>query len=91
LRSAHPHVQSLLIQAAWRMSRSSDKRTAGLRAWADAITHRRGQKVAMVALARRLARILFAMWRDNAEYQAKHIRVITGTAPAIVEGETAVV
>ena len=35
LRSAHPHVQSLLIQAAWRMSRSSDAKTAGLRAWAQ--------------------------------------------------------
>ena len=44
LRSAHPHVQSLLIQAAWRMSRSSDAKTAGLRAWADAITHRRGEE-----------------------------------------------
>ena len=71
LRSAHPHVQSLLVQAAWRMSRSSDAKTAGLRAWADAITHRRGKKVAMVALARRLARILFAMWRDETEYQAE--------------------
>ena len=28
LRSAHPHVQSLLIQAAWRMSRSADAKTA---------------------------------------------------------------
>ena len=27
LRSAHPHVQSLLVQAAWRMSRSSDAKT----------------------------------------------------------------
>jgi transposase len=76
LRSAHPYVQSLLIQAAWRMSRSSDVKTAGLRAWAEAITHRRGKKVAMVALARRLARILFAMWRDETEYQATRVRLI---------------
>jgi transposase len=91
LRSAHPHVQSLLIQAAWRLSRSSDAKTAGLRAWADAITHRRGKKVAMVALARRLARILFAMWRDGTDYQAKRVRVINGTAPATVDGAAAVV
>jgi transposase len=89
LRSAHPHVQSLLIQAAWRMSRSSDPKTARLRAWADAITHRRGKKVAMVALARRLARILFAMWRDETEYQAKRVRVINGTAPTIVDAAAA--
>jgi transposase len=90
LRSAHPHVQSLLIQAAWRMSRSSDVKTAGLRASADAITRRRGKKVAMVALARRLARILFAMWRDEAEYQAKRVRVINGTVPTIVDAAAAV-
>lgn len=83
LRSAHPYVQSLLIQAAWRMSRSSDAKTAGLRAWAQAITHRRGKKVAMVALARRLARILFGMWRDQTEYHATPVRSVCRTAPAV--------
>jgi transposase len=86
LRSAHPQVQSLLIQAAWRMSRSRDARTAGLRAWADAITRRRGKKVAMVALARRLARILFGMWRDQTEYQATRVRAVASTTPALADG-----
>ena len=86
LRSAHPHVQSLLIQAAWRMSRSSNAKTAALRAWADAITHRRGKKVAMVALARRLARILFGMWRDQTEYQSQRVRMVHRSAPASADG-----
>jgi transposase len=86
LRSAHPHVQSLLVQAAWRMSRSSDPKTAGLRAWAAAIAQRRGKKVAMVALARRLARILFGMWRDQTEYQAKRVRPLRPTAPPTENG-----
>jgi transposase len=90
LRSAHPQVQSLLIQAAWRMSRSPDAKTAALRAWANAITHRRGKKVAMVALARRLARILFAMWRDETTYQATRVRVISRPMPTIVDGPAAV-
>jgi hypothetical protein len=72
------------------MNRSSDLKTAGLRAWADAITRRRGKKVAMVALARRLARILFAMWRDGTEYQAKRVRVINASVPATVNSATAV-
>jgi transposase len=74
IRSAHPQVQSLLVQAAWRVSRSSDPRTAPLRAWAQGIARRRGKKVAMVALARRLARMLFAMWRDQKDYQPKRMR-----------------
>ena len=45
----------------------------------------------MVALARRLARILFAMWRDQTEYQAKRVRLIRCTAPAIVDGTAATV
>jgi len=74
LRSAHPQVQSLLVQAAWRMMRSRDARTAGVRTWAAAIAGRRGHRVAMVALARRLARMLFAMWRDQVDYQPDRIR-----------------
>jgi transposase len=55
VRSAYPHLQSLLVQAAWRMWRMAAPRTAQLRAWAHAIARRRGKKVATVALARRLA------------------------------------
>jgi transposase len=69
MRSAHPYVQALLVQAAWRIGRSTDPRVATLRAWAEGIAGRRGKKIAMVALARRLARILYAMWRDEADYQ----------------------
>ena len=78
-------MQSLLVQAAWRLSRSSSPDTAGLRTWALAITRRRGKKVAMVALARRLARILFAMWRDESEYHANRIRT-TRVAPEVITG-----
>jgi transposase len=73
MRSAHPYVQSLLVQAAWRIRRSSDPRTAGFRMWADAIARRRGTKIAMVALARRLARTLFAMWRDQSNFQPERL------------------
>jgi transposase len=97
LRSAHPHVQTLLVQAAWRMSRSKDPRTAGLRGWAQGIAHRRGKKIAMVAFARRIARILFAMWRDGQPYDAPRIRrpsinrtapILAGTPRAAVNGYT---
>jgi transposase len=87
MRSAHPYVQSLLVQAAWRVRRSSDPRVAALRSWEQAIERRRGKKIAIVALARRLARILYAMWRDGTDYQAAQIRThhpVAGTQPATV-------
>jgi transposase len=74
MRSAQPYLQSLLVQTAWRISRSSNPATTAFRTWAEAIARRRGKKVAMVALARRLARTLFAMWRDAADYQPRRIR-----------------
>jgi transposase len=82
LRSAHPYVQALLVQAAWRIVRVKDPRTAALRTWADAIARRRGKKIAMVALARHLARILFAMWRDEVTYDHERIRSSPRTSVA---------
>jgi transposase len=74
MRSAHPYVRALLVQAAWRICRSSDSRTTALRTWAQAIARRRGKNIAIVALARRLTRILYAMWRDEIDYQPDRIR-----------------
>jgi transposase len=58
----------LLIQAALSIMRLRDPRAAGLRTWALRIAGRRGRTVAAVALARRLAGILWAMLRDDATY-----------------------
>jgi transposase len=64
-RSAHPVVRALLVQTAWRVWRSTTSALAPLRAWAQQVAARRGKRLAVVALARRLMRILFAMWRDG--------------------------
>jgi transposase len=80
LRSAHPYVQSLLVQAAWRVWLSKDPRTADLRRWAQGLAHRRGRNIAVVALARRLARILFAMWRDGVPYDAARTQAHAGAS-----------
>jgi hypothetical protein len=39
-----------------------------LKVWAAAIEKRRGKRIAVVALARRLAGVLWAMWRDGTVY-----------------------
>jgi len=72
--SAHPRVQALLVQVAWGIWRSTNPDTASLREWARAIGQRRGKRVAVIALARRLARILAAMWRDQPDYAAARVR-----------------
>src|SRR5688572_12455517 len=61
-------ARTMLIQAAWTCWRSRSVRTTHLRTWADALAARRGKRIAVVALARRLSRILFAIWRDGATF-----------------------
>ena len=70
IRSAHPHVRALLVQTAWRVWRSTACSLSALRAWARQVAERRGKRLAIVALARRLMRILFAMWRDARPFVA---------------------
>jgi transposase len=59
-------LRSLLIQAAWVCWRHGGSGT--LRAWVDRLAERRGRRIAVVALARRLSRILFALWRDETTF-----------------------
>jgi len=61
-------VRSLLVQAAWACWRSKGSGT--LHAWVEGVAARRGRRIAVVALARRLSRILYAIWRDQSVFSA---------------------
>jgi transposase len=61
-------LRSLLVQAAWACWRSKGSGT--LRAWVERLAARRGRRIAIVALARRLSRILYALWRDQSMFRA---------------------
>jgi transposase len=65
-KAGSSELRSLLVQAAWSCWRSH--RSAALRAWAEQLAARRGRRIAVVALARRLSRILYALWRDGATF-----------------------
>jgi transposase len=63
-------VRRVLVQAGWAamcLVRTSHPMID----WARRLAERRGRPVAAVALARKLAGILFAMWRDGTTYQSK--------------------
>jgi transposase len=57
----------MLVQSAWLILRSRDADDP-LRRWADNIVQKRGKRIAVVALARKLAGVLWAMWRDGTVY-----------------------
>jgi len=64
-------LRSLLVQAAWACWRS--KQSATLRTWAEQLAARRGRRIAVVALARRLSRLLYALWRDGTRFDVKKL------------------
>jgi len=73
-KSGNSRTRWLLVQAAHCIRRySKQPQAAGLREWADRIAQRRGRAVATVALARKLAGILYAMWRDGVDFDASKL------------------
>jgi transposase len=81
-KAGNSRARYLLVEAGWRILRSKSPETAALRAWALKIAVRRGNRIAVVALARRLAGILYAMWRDDAPYTTAKRR---GPQPTIAQ------
>jgi len=69
-KAGNARARWLLVEAGWRILRSKQPETAALRAWGAAIAARRGNRIAAVAVARRLAGVLYAMWRDGVPYDA---------------------
>ena len=61
-------VRSLLVQAAWTLWRQRH-RVPRLYAWVEHVAARRGRRIAVTALARRVSRILYAIWRDHAVFR----------------------
>jgi transposase len=70
-KAGNRRLRSLLVEAAWAILRYRNDTTETLREWALRIATRRGKRVAAVALARKLAGVLYAMWRDGTAFQAQ--------------------
>lgn len=70
-KTGNTRLRWLLVEAAWSVMRSRKASTEELRRWTLAIATRRGTRIAIVALGRKLAGILFAMWRDGTAFGDK--------------------
>jgi len=63
-------VRRALVQAAWNFRRL--RPLDPISRWAAQVELRRGKFIATVATARKLAGVLFALWRDGSTYQPSH-------------------
>jgi transposase len=72
-KAGHRRVRSLLVQAAVSIRRVQHPSPTALREWAGRLAARRGRFIAVVALARRLAGILYALLRDGTRYEPTRV------------------
>lgn len=74
----NPYVRWALVQAAHRLVRSN----ANYRRFADRIAFKHGKKKAIVAVARKLATICFAVLKEKRVYQKEYKSIVV--CPAII-------
>jgi transposase len=71
-KNGNSYLRSMLIQGAWGILCKAD-RNDPLRLWGERVADRRGKRIAVVAIARRLVGVLWAMWRDGTVYDPAHL------------------
>jgi transposase len=68
-KQGNPHARAMLVQAAWALLNSGRHHADDpIRMWGTRIAKRRGKNIAALAVARRLAGVLWAMCRDGTFY-----------------------
>jgi transposase len=67
-KQGNAYARAMLVQAAWCIVRSRDSKDTLVR-WAHRTAERRGRMRAAVAVARRLSRILWSLWRNGCYYE----------------------
>jgi transposase len=71
-KAGNSYLRSLLVQSGWcLLQKKAD--TDPLVRWGHMLAARRGKKIAAVALARRLAGILWALWRYDTVYDPERV------------------
>lgn len=66
IKAGPSYLKALLVQAAWSLWRSRPDEPMVV--WARSIADRRGKRIAIVGLARKLATVMWAMWKRGAPY-----------------------
>jgi transposase len=69
-KRGNQYLRCLLIQGAWSVVRNVDKHDDRMSRWARQLVERRGKHKAVVAVANKMARIMWSMLYHQTEFQA---------------------
>lgn len=78
-------VRRTLVQACWSLRRTRPQDPLVL--WSKQVEVRRGARVAVVAMARKLVGVLFAMWRDGSTYDPSRASSFASNKEAQAHGK----
>jgi transposase len=81
-KAGNSRMRSLLVECAWGILRRQNPNSEPLAQWAARIAERRGKRIAAVALARKLAGILFAMTKNARSFEPERLRRATAAQAA---------
>jgi len=87
-KQGNGYTRALLVQAAWCILRLRDPNDP-LKQWGEAVAQRRGKHVAAVAVARRLAGVLWSMWRRGTVYDSAYVGAHSARGLAVAAQTTA--
>lgn len=79
-KAGSARARSLMVEAAWSLLRWKTERTKALHEWWSRIAQRQGKATAVVAPARRLTGIMFAVWRDGTDLDPLLLRPVDRAA-----------
>jgi transposase len=68
-KQGNTYARAMLVEAAWQIMRQANEDDPLYR-WALRIADKRGKRIAVVALARKLACVLWTLWRKGVVYDA---------------------
>jgi len=66
IKAGPAYLKALLVQASWSMWRA--RPNDPMVVWARRIADRRGKRIAIIALSRKLATVMWAMWKSGSRY-----------------------
>jgi transposase len=81
-KAGNKYARAMLVQAGWCILRMDADKDPLVR-WGQQLAARRGKRIAIVAIARRLAGILWAMWRDDTVYDPRRVGLSSARGLAV--------
>ncbi len=87
-KQGNPWARTALVQSAHVILRTAPDDDP-LKVWALTVQERRGKMIAVIALARRLAGVLWAMWRRRRSYDPRRLAARSAAGPEQASEEKA--